>query len=267
MNNYLKNNQFYINEMKEKYNKEKEIIENETKRKIELFEKQKLELELIKTQKQQELEEIIKKEKIAEEKSRQKKQMIEKKKALIQKQKQERENLLHHGDSNPEYMEQLILSHQIELQEIENAINKERERQINNMNKKLAEKRIRKIEYKSCIDQLKTDKDKWAAEIEDLPGITNIQAATLLLKWRRNPKKGIKEIKKSIMVNDSTKKAFPTVVCPPVKSKGIAFDKRIEEIAEKIKQIEDKVGNLSEIKMNEVHASLDFLTTSVQLIG
>ena len=135
---------------------------------------------------------MIKKEKAYSETIKAKQDMIEKRRNLISRQKKEREKLLNTGDITAAQMEKLIKEHQIELQAIEYAISKERDRQMANMSHKLAEKRSRKLEYDKIIQQLKEDQEKWEEEIDKLSVINNIQAKTLLIKWRKNPKKGLK---------------------------------------------------------------------------
>ena len=267
MKKFLGNNHEIIQKKEEKILRDKEIIENEARIKIELLEQQKAELEKNKLQKQQELEEMIKKEKAYAETIKAKQDMIEKRRNLISRQKKEREKLLNTGDITAAQMEKLIKEHQIELQAIEYAISKERDRQMANMSHKLAEKRSRKLEYDKIIQQLKEDQEKWEEEIDKLSVINNIQAKTLLIKWRKNPKKGLKHITKSIMKNEFISKTVPIVAEQPKPAKRVLNDKRFEEIIKGIEQIEEKMNIISSGKMNRVMKSLSTLMKKANIIN
>ena len=256
----------FIPKMEEKFRQRTEIIENESKVKMDLFDKQKLEIESMKAKKQQELEEMIRQEKINEERIRQQEYMIEKRRTLIKKQRKERELLLSKGKVTAEHMELLIKEHQKELKLIEDAISKERNRQMANMSHKLAEKRSRKMEYEIRIKELAKDQEKWDKEIEQLPNFKNMQAKTLLLKWRKYPKKGLEDVRKSAIKNEVVRRNIPVVAPKPSKSVNLLNDRRLEEIAKRIEFIDNKITRANSEKMYRLMTILQSVQKKSKLL-
>ena len=244
-------------ESEEKLKKEREGIEAEGKEKIEMLEKQKKELELLKISKQKELEEMIMKEKQREEKERQMKEVLDKKRALMERQKKEREDLLKRGQLTKEQMEKLIADHQRELNALETAIARERERQIAIMSQKIAEKKGKKKEYENSMLKIKEEQERWQKELEELPGISNKQATTLLLKWRRHPKKGLKDIEKSIKTNDPAQKILPIVNKQEIIPTQTIKDSRLEELMLRIQNIESTVNHVDSEQLNSIMKSIN----------
>lgn len=253
-------------ENEEKLQKERESIEKEGKEKIEMLEKQKKELEDLKAQKQKELEEMIMNEQQREEKERRLKLALEKKRSIMERQRKEKEELMKRGKLSKEQMERLISDHQKELDALEAAIARERDRQIAVMSQKLAEKRSRKKEYESSMLRMKEEQDKWQKELEELPGISNKQATTLLLKWRRYPKKGIKDIEKSLKTNEPSQRILPVVTKKEnVPTKKVA-DSRLEELLWRIEKIESTVDNVDTNQLSGIMKTISGIEQRVRNI-
>ena len=266
MRKHMKNQDSHKKESEEKLIKEREIIESEGKEKIEMLDKQKKELELLKNEKQKELEDLILKEKQREEKERGMKEALEKKRALMEKQKKERENLLKKGQLTKEQMEKLIADHQRELNALESAIARERERQVAIMSQKIAEKKNRRQEYESGILKIKEEQEKWQRELENLPEINNKQATTLLLKWRKYPKKGIKDIEKSIKLKEPTKRNLPTISKKVIISSKKPADTRIEELMWRIEKIESTVNHVDKEQLKKLVNTIDVIEQKLKTI-
>ena len=227
--------------------------------------KQKKELEDLKIQKQKELEELIMKEKQREEKERQMKEVLEKKRALIEKQKKEREDLLKKGKLTKEQMEKLIAEHQRELNALESAIARERERQIAIMSQKLAEKKSKKKDYESSMQKIKEEQERWQKELEELPGISNKQATTLLLKWRRYPKKGLKDIEKSVKNNEPAQKILPVVNKQEVIPTKKVANTRLEELLWRVEKIENTVDHVDNQQLKNIMKTIDGIEEKLKI--
>ena len=251
-------------ELEAKLRKEREEIEKEGKDRLEFLEKQKKELEEQRVLKQREIEDMIRKEKEREERERMKKEIQDKKRAILERQKKEKEDLMRKGLMTKEQMDKLIADHQKELNALEMAIARERERQIGIMSQKIAEKQARKREFESSMMRMKEEQDRLQKELEELPGITNKQATTLLLKWRRYPKKNIKDIEKSVKNNDPAHKIVP-IVNKSVKKEGKKVEnKRLEELIWRIEKIENTVDHVSDEHVNSIFRSIKTIEDRVK---
>ena len=242
--------------LEEKLKKDRENIEAEGREKIELLERQKKELEELKAQKQKELEELIRNEQLREEKERRIKLVLEKKKSIMERQRREKEELLRRGQLTKEQMDRLIADHQKELDALESAIARERDRQIAIMSQKLAEKRSRKKEYEHSMLRMKEEQDKWQKELEELPGISNKQATTLLLKWRRYPKKGFKDIEKSLKTTEPNQRILPVVNKQEKITAKKVENSRLEELLWRIEKIESTVEHVDTSHVQSIMKSI-----------
>jgi hypothetical protein len=266
MRKHMRKQDPHSEELENKLKKEREDIEAEGQEKLELLAKQKKELEELKAQKQKEIEDLIRKEQLREEKERQMREILEKKRSLIEKQKKEREELLKKGQLTKEQMEKLITEHQRELNALETAIARERERQVGIMSQKLAEKKSKKKEYEASMLKMKEEQERWQKELEELPGISNKQATTLLLKWRRYPKKTIKDIEKSVKSNEPTQKILPVVVkSQPVPIKKIS-DSRLEELMWRVEKIESTIDHVDSKQLTDVIKNIESIENKLKQI-
>lgn len=253
-------------ELEAKIKRERDEIEKEGKDKLEFLDKQKKELEEQRAQKQKEIEDMIRKEKEREERDRIKKEVQDRKRATMERQKKEREELLRKGQMTKEQMDKLIADHQRELNALEMAIARERERQIGMMSQKIAEKEARKREYESSMQRMKEEQDRLQKELEELPGITNKQATTLLLKWRRYPKKNLKDIEKSVKSNEPAHKVLPIVNKNTGKQGKKIENKRLEELIWRIEKIEGTVDHVNTEQIGNIFKSLKKIEDRVKTL-
>jgi hypothetical protein len=253
-------------ELEARLKKEREEIEKEGKERLEFLEKQKKELEEQRALKQREIEDMIRKDKEREEKERMKKEIQDKKRAILERQRKEKEELMRRGLMTKEQMDKLIADHQKELNALEMAIARERDRQIGIMSQKIAEKQARKREYESSMQRMKEEQDRLQKELEELPGITNKQATTLLLKWRRYPKKNIRDIEKSVKNNDPAQKLVPIVNKHTQKQGKKVENKRLEELIWRIEKIENTVDHVSDEHVNNIFRSIKTIEDRVRTL-
>ena len=248
----------YENKLKQ----EKQTIEEEGKKKLEELENKKSQLKHQREAQQRELEDMIAKERSREERIQKKKQLMEQKKALQEKQRRQREELEKRGNISKEQMEQLIAQHQKELSELESVIARERERQMSVLNHKLAEKRNRKKEFESSVMRMKEEQEKWEKEIEELPGIKNKQATTLLLKWRRYPKRSMKEVEKSVKNKEPHERTLPVMATQ--EQPTLQEDSRIQEVIRRVRKIEEVVANIDVKQFDGLVNALNGLERSLK---
>ena len=253
-------------ELEARLKRERDEIEKEGIDKLEFLDKQKKELEEQRAQKQKEIEDMIRKEKEREERDRMRKEVQDRKRATMERQKKEREELLRKGQMTKEQMDKLIADHQRELNALEMAIARERERQIGMMSQKIAEKEARKREYESSMQKMKEEQDRLQKELEELPGITNKQATTLLLKWRRYPKKNLKDIEKSVKSNEPAQKILPIVNKNTGKQGKKVENKRLEELIWRIEKIEGSVDHVNTEQIGNIFKSLKKIEDRVKTL-
>lgn len=251
-------------ELEEDLKKERQRVEEEGKRKLYDLSKKKEELEALRQQKQKELEDMLLKEKQREEMENRRQLLLDKKRALMEKQKKIREDLLKRGQLTNEQMEKLISEHQRELSALENAIARERDRQMALMTQKLAEKMQKKNEYEFTVQKMKEEQSRWQKEMEELPGITNKQATTLLLKWRRYPKRGIKDIEKAIKTVDPMERSFPVPVALEDVTTTDGSDPRLEELVSRVDRIEKIVKNVDTSQFGNAVKALEELEKAMK---
>ncbi|CAG9331890.1 unnamed protein product [Blepharisma stoltei] len=249
-----------------KLQQERQRVEDEGQRKLNELNKRKEELEALRAQKQKELEEMIMREKRHEEMENRRQLLIEKKRALMEKQRKIREELQKRGQLTSEQMERLISEHQRELSALESAIARERDRQMALMSQKLAERMQRKNEYEMTVQRMKEEQSRWQKEMEELPGITNKQATTLLLKWRRYPKRGIKDIEKTLRTVEPAERQLPVVAkmedAPVVDSN----DPRLDELVAKVDRIEKIVKNVDSTQFENAIKALEELERTIKSV-
>jgi hypothetical protein len=137
------------------------------------------------------------------------------------------------------------------------AIARERERQIAIMSQKIAEKKARKRDYESSMQRMKEEQERWQKELEELPGISNKQATTLLLKWRRYPKKGFKDIEKSMKNNEPSKVILPVVNKEQPKKQAKKGETGLEELMFRIEKIENMVDHMRTEHVRDIIKKID----------
>jgi len=252
-----------LDNTEEKLEKERKRVEEEGQRKLFELSRKKEELEILRAQKQKELEEMILKENQHKEMENRRQHLLDKKRALMEQQRKYREELQRRGQLTQEQMEKLISEHQRELSALENAIARERDRQMALMSQKLAEKMQKKNDYESTVQKMREEQSKWQKEMEELPGITNKQATTLLLKWRRYPKRGIKDIDKALKTVEPAERNLPIVSNIEDLAVTDASDPRLEELVSRVDRIEKIVKNVDSAQFGNALKALNELEKSL----
>ena len=99
----------------------------------------------------------------------------------------------------------------------------------------------------------------------ELPGISNKQATTLLLKWRRYPKKGIKDIEKSLKSNDPTQKILPVISKQNNEPSKKVNKTPLEELLWRVEKIENTVDHVHAEHVGNVMKSIKSIEDKVKV--
>lgn len=168
-------------------------LEEEIQRKARLFDQRKTEVALRRVQQQQDLENLVRLEREIESKQsalRLESQLIREKEAKIR----EFEWNLRARNISEEEMEVMLEEYVSAVASADQSQAKEREKQTAILAQKLAERKRRKIEIQDSLERIKQEQNRWKMKVGTMPGLRHKGANKLLNRWRRYPKRPIKEV-------------------------------------------------------------------------
>jgi hypothetical protein len=254
-------------EIEQKLAQQKDQLEVDLQKRLADVDRRKEELQEIKRQKDSALQELIAKEREEEERRKMRAQLLEKRKALFEEQNRQRKELMQRGELTKEQIEKLIKRHQDEILSMEKAMEKERQRQMALLSHKLAEKRSKKAEYLESVNKMHEEQNKIAKILEELPSLNNKQAASLLSKWRRYPKKLMKDIEVSVKSSAPVNKELPKPIEEGKVTRNLKVDDRLRNLLTRIERIEEIVTNVDKNQFSQVAMACRELSNSISWIS
>ena len=226
-------------------------LEEDTQRKARLLDQHKAEMALRRTQQQQDLENMVRYEREAE--AQQAASVLESRKLREMEEKVRRfEADLRARNISEENMETMLEDYVNTVAEADSVQAKERTKQSAVLAHKLAERRRRKLEIQDSLDRLKQEQTRWKQKVGTLPGLKHKGANKLLNRWRRYPKRPIKEVA-ARLVNSQP-------VCPPSDPLAgygeVLSDSRLQEVQGRLVRVEALVKNLSKAQFGLLQENL-----------
>ena len=226
-------------------------LEQEQQRKLDTMEQRKGEINRQRQEKQQQLEELIRREREDEERKDAMRKELLKKREFEEKRRRYEEELRRRNISEDK-MEQMIEDYQRGIAQAERIQEQERLKQSSVMSQKLAERRRKKQEIQQSLDRIREEQDKWQKKLDGLPGLNAKEANKLLRRWRRYPRKAIKEVASSLskpaVVHD-----LPTLA---VGSAAVEGDSRMKELLQRVERVESIAKNIEGKQFSQMQKAL-----------
>jgi hypothetical protein len=214
-------------------------LDQEQKRKLEMMEQRKGDIARQRQEKQQQLEELIRREREEEErKDAMRKEMLKKREQEEKRRRYEEE--LRRRNISEDKMEQMLEDYQRGIAQAERIQEQERLKQSSVMSQKLAERRRKKQEIQQSLDRIREEQDKWQKKLDSMPGLGAKEPNKLLRRWRRYPRKAIKEVASSLS-KPAAAHDLPTMA---VGTAAVETDSRMKELLQRVERVEAIAGNI-----------------------
>lgn len=214
-------------------------LDQEQKRKLEMMEQRKGDIARQRQEKQQQLEELIRREREEEErKDAMRKEMLKKREQEEKRRRYEEE--LRRRNISEDKMEQMLEDYQRGIAQAERIQEQERLKQSSVMSQKLAERRRKKQEIQQSLDRIREEQDKWQKKLDSMPGLGAKEPNKLLRRWRRYPRKAIKEVASSLS-KPAAAHDLPTLA---VGTAAVETDSRMKELLQRVERVEAIAGNI-----------------------
>jgi hypothetical protein len=234
-------------------------LEEDIQRKARLLDQRKREMALRRIQQQQDLEDLVRIERETE--SQQAALLLETRKQRDREEKLRKfEADLRARNISEENMETMLEDYVNTVAEADHCIEKEKTKQSSILAHKLAERRRRKLEIQDSLDRIKQEQTRWKQKIGVLPGLKHKGANKLLNRWRRYPKRPVKEVAARLM---ATQPIYP----PPdlVAAAGeVLSDSRLQEVQGRLARVEALAKNLSKAQFGLLQENLRVFATQLK---
>ena len=217
----------------------KDRLEQDCQRKGRMIEQRKADLSLKSMQQQENLEALIQLEREAEQRKDAQRMEAIRQREIAEKRKEFEADLRARNISD-DNMELMLQDYIQTVTQADQMLEKEKLKQSSILAHKLAEKRRKQLEIKDSLDRIREEQDRWKRKVETLPGLKRKEPNKLLNRWRRYPKKPIKEVVARL---SSSVPAWAPVDVTVLRGEVTDGDARLSEVMQRLERVEAIVKN------------------------